>query len=108
MSTIKVKSTYPPAIVNWPNGSRQLVGGTIQQVIADGKSIPPNTPIPAGLDLGWFEHMKAKVRVFKPQTKTVKGSKGNVYTLTRQPSGKWSCSCPGYSYRRFCKHTGAK
>ncbi len=108
MSMIKVKSTYPPAIVNLPDGRRVLAGGTIERVVVDGRSVPVDTPIPAGLDLGWFEHMKKKVKAMKAETKTVKGSRGAVYTLTRAPSGKWSCTCPGFTYRRFCKHTGAK
>ena len=108
MSMINVKSTYPPAIVNLPDGRRVLAGGTIERVVVDGRSVPVDTPIPAGLDLGWFEHMKKKVKAVKVETKTVKGSRGAVYTLTRAPSGKWSCTCPGFTYRRFCKHTGAK
>ena len=33
----------------------------------------------------------------------VKGSKGNLYTVTR--TGKiWSCTCTGFQFRRDCKH----
>lgn len=34
---------------------------------------------------------------------TVKGSKGNVYTVTEE-DGKVTCTCPGYTYRGHCKH----
>jgi len=34
---------------------------------------------------------------------TVKGSKGNSYTVTRNAS-KWDCTCPGFSFRKTCKH----
>lgn len=37
-------------------------------------------------------------------TKTVQGSKGNTYIVTAE-NGKVSCSCPGYSYRKSCRHT---
>jgi uncharacterized Zn finger protein len=34
---------------------------------------------------------------------TVQGSKGNTYVVTKE-NGKVSCSCPGYSYRKSCRH----
>jgi hypothetical protein len=34
---------------------------------------------------------------------TVQGSKGNTYIVTKE-GGKASCSCPGYNFRRTCKH----
>ena len=35
----------------------------------------------------------------------VEGSRGNVYTIRRQESGELSCTCPGFGWRRRCKHT---
>ena len=35
--------------------------------------------------------------------KIVAGSKGNTYTVTKE-SGKASCTCPGFSFRKTCKH----
>jgi hypothetical protein len=37
------------------------------------------------------------------ETITVQGSKGNTYIVTKE-NGKASCSCPGYNFRRTCKH----
>lgn len=37
-------------------------------------------------------------------TKVVKGSKGNEYVVTNS-HGSWSCTCPGFQFRRSCKHT---
>ena len=37
------------------------------------------------------------------ETITVQGSKGNTYIVTKE-NGKVSCSCPGYSYRKSCRH----
>ena len=31
------------------------------------------------------------------------GSRGNHYTVKKTPDG-WSCTCPGFSFRRECKH----
>jgi len=36
----------------------------------------------------------------------VKGSKGKTYTIIKE-NGKVSCSCPGYSFRKSCKHQSA-
>ena len=39
----------------------------------------------------------------KPAGITVQGSGGKVYTLNKHVAG-WTCTCPGYTYRRHCKH----
>lgn len=40
-----------------------------------------------------------------PKYVTVKGSKGDEYTLTVWADGRISCSCPGYGFRKSCRHT---
>lgn len=44
----------------------------------------------------------------KPKTDTetwvVEGSRGAKYTVTVGPHGR-SCTCPGFGFRRSCKHT---
>ena len=37
----------------------------------------------------------------------VVGSTGNTYTVTER-EGIWSCSCPGFGWRRKCKHIEAQ
>ena len=39
----------------------------------------------------------------KELTKVVKGAKGQEYVVTNA-NGKWSCTCPGFQFRRTCKH----
>jgi hypothetical protein len=34
----------------------------------------------------------------------VQGSNGKVYLLTKNASGKYSCTCPGFTFRHTCKH----
>ena len=34
---------------------------------------------------------------------TVKGSKGNEYLVIRQ-KGQYNCTCPGFTYRKSCRH----
>ena len=42
-----------------------------------------------------------------PPIKTYKvpGSAGNVYTITISENSKINCTCPGFTFRRSCKHT---
>lgn len=40
------------------------------------------------------------------ERRKVEGSKGAVYELTKA-NGKWSCTCPGFEYRKDCKHVRA-
>ncbi len=37
----------------------------------------------------------------------VKGSKGNIYNV-RVSAGQWFCSCPGFGFRRKCRHISEK
>lgn len=39
----------------------------------------------------------------KPQTFKIKGSKGDVYSVTLN-QGVWNCDCKGFSFRKDCKH----
>ena len=35
----------------------------------------------------------------------VEGSKGNVYTVTKE-GARYTCTCPGFTFRKQCKHLG--
>ena len=37
----------------------------------------------------------------------VEGSKGRIYTVKSQ-GGSWTCTCPGFGWRRNCKHVEAQ
>lgn len=37
-------------------------------------------------------------------TRTVKGSKGETYTVSRTARGRWSCTCQGFQFRNTCRH----
>lgn len=39
----------------------------------------------------------------RAQTFSIKGSKGDLYCVTVEQN-VWSCSCPGYTFRKDCKH----
>ena len=84
------KSTFPPAIARIGNKT---------YIVPDWKEVSHGTTLS---QITWNKP-KAPPKV-KVETKKVTGSRGAVYTLTKGPNGKWSCSCVGYGYRRFCKH----
>ena len=42
----------------------------------------------------------------RAETKIVKGSKGQEYVVTNS-QGRWTCTCPGFQFRKSCKHTTA-
>jgi hypothetical protein len=41
------------------------------------------------------------------KTWTVQGSRGKTYTVTLD-HGNYECSCPGFQFRRSCKHVDEK
>ena len=49
------------------------------------------------------EYESQRIKMPTVITYKVPGSTGNVYTLTVSKDSK-SCSCPGFVYRRKCKH----
>ena len=54
------------------------------------------------------EDIKARRKpLVLPPIKTYKvpGSAGNVYTITISENSKINCTCPGFTFRRSCKHT---
>lgn len=67
------------------------------------------------IPLSWIEDLRvggARVDITLPtaaETRvwTVTGSKGDVYTVTRQGS-KITCTCPGFQFRHHCRHATEK
>lgn len=50
----------------------------------------------------YFEKTKAETK--PTDAIEVQGSNGNVYLVTKNIYGKYNCTCPGFSFRRTCKH----
>ena len=51
------------------------------------------------------QQFKTTVKKEIPQGRVieVKGSKGDMYTLT-ESNGNWSCTCSGFKFRGDCRH----
>ena len=92
-----IKCRFPPTLVNSPRTG-------IRYVIGDGKwvEVPPET---TREDMSkWFtwEPYKAQEDATAGSWQVV-GSTGTKYTVKRA-KGAYSCSCPGFGWRRKCKH----
>lgn len=108
MKKLRVKSTHNPALFQSGPKSYRVVAGTITEVNGE-KWNHPYIAITGNITLSDIEWVRPEPpKMVKPETKQIRGSTGKTYTLIRQPNGKWTCDCPGFQYRRFCKHTGAK
>ena len=46
-----------------------------------------------------------KKREFDIKTWKVTSSSGSTYTVTRINGERYTCNCPGFKFRRKCKHT---
>jgi hypothetical protein len=49
--------------------------------------------------------VREKVAITRTRVYTVEGSKGSTYTVTIDPKGSRQCSCPGFVFRKSCKHS---
>jgi hypothetical protein len=53
------------------------------------------------------EHTEIPAQTGVVRSWQVQGSKGNTYTVSDN-GGTWTCSCPGFGWRRKCKHVEAQ
>ncbi len=105
----KVTSTYPPALSHHPAGGLKIVAGSISKVEVGKFSIPADTRLPADTttaQLVWVKPEPSPMTATKATTKTVAGTKGKTYVVTTLPTGRQTCTCPGFTFRRTCKHLG--
>ena len=86
----------PPALYHCHNGITYAIAGSVWVEVPEGTTLD---------DLS--QYMVYKPREIAPVTGenswSVKGSKGNIYTV-KLSQGVYSCSCPGYGFRRKCRH----
>lgn len=105
--TYNVWSTYPPVLYKDPSGFLKMTGGTIYKVQVGKTLLPINQRLPESTTLSqivWHAPVRPKVET---SSKVVKGSNGKTYVVSTLPTGRQTCTCPGFSYRRTCKHIGA-
>ena len=94
---LPIKVTWPPMLYTDMSGQKWAVSGqhwievpdslTLDRVgeymVVDQRFTPAKSP-----DVTTYE---------------VQGSTGNTYTVT-QDGDTWTCTCPGFGWRRKCRH----
>jgi hypothetical protein len=111
---LKVRSNLNPSIFTSPvTGKRYLVGGTVHAV--NGVQVHGLARVADWVTLDDIEWVRPESRA-NAQTsrldpnavthRTVQSQRpGVTYEVTLDSTGRpFHCTCPGYTYRRFCKH----
>ena len=92
-----IKVTWPPMLYTDTRGQKWAISGQHWIEVPDDMTLDR---------VG--EYMVVDDRFTPPQlaevlTYDVVGSKGNTYTVTND-RGNWTCTCPGFGFRRKCRH----
>ena len=96
MSVEPIIVDMPPAIFTSHRGICYGVAGSVWVEVPEGTTLDqlsaymvykPREVVPTVGENSW----------------SVKGSKGNIYTV-KLSQGAYSCTCPGYGFRRKCRH----
>jgi len=95
-----IEVSIPPALFTNHKGVRYAIAGSVWV------EVPKDT---AFSELSAYMVYKPRevVPVVGENSWSVKGSKGNFYTV-KLSKGIYSCSCPGYGFRRKCRHIQEK
>ena len=93
---IPVEVSVPPALFTSHTGIRYGIAGSVWIEVPEGTTFD---------ELSQYMVYKPRevVPVAGENSWSVKGSKGNIYTV-KLSQGVYSCSCPGYGFRRKCRH----
>jgi hypothetical protein len=94
-----VKVTWPPCLANIGFKRYAISGGVWIEVPLD------TTRDELDKYMVWDRPV---IEDTKKLTWEVQGSKGNIYKVTFEEGTRWSCTCPGFNWRRTCKHIEAK
>lgn len=94
----KVKSFFPPTLISTQSGTYAVFG-------SNWISVPATTTLDE-VRRSWIPDRPIKS---KSETKSISvkvlNSKGTESYDVAFRNGIWSCSCPGFGFRRKCKHT---
>lgn len=112
---LKVRSNLNPTIFTSPvTGKRYIVGGTVHEV--NGVQVHGHARVADWVTLDDIEWVRpegwGKVSASRlapkavVQRRAVPGSRGVTYLVSIDEDGlPFACTCPGFTFRRHCKHT---
>ena len=101
LSTKPIRVHMPPAICKmpWVDKTYAIAGSTWVEVPAETKLEDISKYMVFD---GWLDVCSHEVEY------EVDGSRGNKYRVRCDSEGIWSCTCPGFGFRRKCKHVADK
>ena len=96
-----------PRVVKWPPILSTMGSGKRYAISGDVWIEVPSDTTRADLSKYMVCEPRTGPVVASDEVWEVQGSKGSKYAV-RLSGGVWSCSCPGYSFRRKCRHIEEK
>jgi hypothetical protein len=115
---IAITFEFPSYVIGSATVSKTTITGVVEKAT---KFTPPNfvrivtdfdspvrireIPLHRVTNIEYTNGRVAKQEAVKTDTETwsVAGSKGSKYTVIRTQN-KWACTCPGFQFRKVCKH----
>ena len=91
---------WNPALTTGRDGKRYAISGSVWI------EVPPGTTLDE-LPMYMVVKQREATQEEGEASWQVKGSKGTEYTVNLR-QGQWSCTCPGFGWRRRCKHVEEK
>ena len=117
-SRVAITFEFPSYVLVGPKVNKTTISGVVETAT---KFTPPDfvriitdfdspvrireVPLNRITQIEYADGTPASQQAINNETKTwvVEGSRGSRYTVIRNKSS-WSCTCPGFQFRRSCKH----
>ena len=117
-SRVAITFEFPSYVLVGPKVNKTTISGVVETAT---KFTPPDfvriitdfdspvrireVPLNRITQIEYADGTPAPQQAINNETKTwvVEGSRGSRYTVIRNKSS-WSCTCPGFQFRRSCKH----
>ena len=117
-SRVAITFEFPSYVIVGPKVNKTTISGVVETAT---KFTPPDfvriatdfdspvrireVPLNRITQIEYADGTQASQQATNNETKTwvVEGSRGSRYTVIRNKSS-WSCTCPGFQFRRSCKH----
>ena len=115
---VAITFEFPSYVLGNPKVNKTTITGIVEKAT---KFTPPNfvriitdfdspvrvreIPLERIIDIKYADGSTAYKHVIKSNHKswTVEGSKGSKYVVVNS-NNSWSCTCPGFQFRRSCRH----
>ncbi len=100
--TLPIVVTWPPMLYTDRSGQKWAVSG--QHWV----EVPEDLTLDRVDEYMIVEQRETITESPDVRSYEVQGSTGNTYTVIDHGGGTWTCTCPGFGWRRKCKHVEAQ